>query len=726
MVKFWLKYQAYVHITHFDSFDIGFWCAMSSAKRPKTTRERYVEIASLGKASFITQSGMAKLIETLKSIGVPESSSRATQYRARKDICNTITPYGPLVRPVAVKLVGSDVPGSLGFQNPLAFLAYNCSQSVYYSSVVQDALALHPSTPETPWQIILYQDGVDPSDGLAKNHSRKSNVFYWSFAEFGMQALAHEEVWGTATIMRSTQCYTLEGALTQLTSRILEMFFDTPHDIMRTGVTVICCKDTPGDTAGSRATIFAFVGLILADAPAVKEITDWKGHSGHKCCILCKNATLAKVDNPMHLRSDYAVPITNPDFKCFELHTDESLTATVQRVHIHHQSWVDGKITKDTYEKFTQVLGFNWNPFNIVLNERFNIKLASTVMWDWGHCVVCDGIADAEMGSCMKSLQKSLSTYKELYEYASTFTFPKCQSMGVDRLLGESNSRNNLKKGVFSSSASEFLSLSPIFERYLKKVVSTRGVSMPQVSSMLAVLHVVVLLQAVKTLTVSSDALRIAIDTHLLLFLNAYTVEDVRPKHHYTLHLPEFLLRFGFLISTFTHERKHRLVKRYTRDRSNLKSWDLSAIEDITSHQLWELSRPVFRSGGMTRPSGLALTALRELFPTTPPSTFEVHTKIKCNGGSCSPGDVVAVAMDDGIHVGELIITVGFGDASLVSIVSLWESMGDMDEIGWKQHMVSESHVVKVSAESLDTVLLYNMSKERVSCLVYLPYELRG
>ena len=37
-----------------------------------------------------------------------------------------------------------------------------------------------------------------PSDGVSKNHSRKCCAFYWSFAEFGMHALGHEEeVWGT-------------------------------------------------------------------------------------------------------------------------------------------------------------------------------------------------------------------------------------------------------------------------------------------------------------------------------------------------------------------------------------------------------------------------------------------------------------------------------------------------------------------------------------------------
>ena len=199
------------------------------------------------------------------------------------------------------------------------------------------------------------------------------------------------------------------------------------------------------------------------------------------------------------------------------------------------------------------------------------------------------------------------------------------------------------------------------------------------------------------------------------------------PKHHYMLHLPEMLLRVGFLLSTFTHERKHKLVKLYTRDRDNLRSWDVGAIEDITAHQMWELGRSVFMSDHTSDPSPLALIQLRELFPTTPPNSFTTHTQVKCNGGSCSPGDVVAVFVDSShLQVGELLIVVGVGDGVIVAILSTWEAIGDIDDIGWRQYRTSERQLVKMPADSIDTVLLYSMSKDHATCMVYLPYELRG
>ena len=115
-------------------------------------------------------------------------------YRARKELCYTNTPYGPLIRQVTLNRIGKpDV--NVGFQNPMAFLHYQCENSDHFAAIMRDAIQVHPPTPSTPWSIILYQDGVDPGDGLAKNKSRHSVVFYWSFAEFGLDVLAHEEVW---------------------------------------------------------------------------------------------------------------------------------------------------------------------------------------------------------------------------------------------------------------------------------------------------------------------------------------------------------------------------------------------------------------------------------------------------------------------------------------------------------------------------------------------------
>ena len=42
-------------------------------------------------------------------------------------------------------------------------------------------------------------------------------------------------------------------------------------------------------------------------------------------------------------------------------------------------------------------------------------------------------------------------------------------------------------------------------------------------------------------------------------------------KHHQTLHVPHMVRRFGMLLGRFSMERKHRLIKRFIKDQTNMR-----------------------------------------------------------------------------------------------------------------------------------------------------------
>ena len=683
-------------------------------KRRKTIDERCHRLISLGKSSFVSKSGIEQLLSDVKKNDLPDAFSRRTQYRARKRVCQIQTPYG--------KLVESAEPADrIPFQNPLAFLYYHYHNSPHYAQIVNTALQHFPCTPAAPWRVIIYQDGVDPGDGLAVNHSRKSCVFYWSFVEFGMHALAHEEVWGTVCVVRTLDAKKLDGDIGQLFFKVLEQFFGSAHDIRISGVLL---------DEGIR--ILAGVGVLLADEPALKEMLSCKGHAGNKCCCLCLNASLHNAKGiPLHiLCPEVAVSIACTDWESFDKHTDETIRATVRRLNAHHTLFKAGAITKEAYELASGMLGWNWTPHNIILNEKFRLQVASIVMWDWAHTYVSDGLADTEFGQCMKQLQGTASNYVEAGGYISTFSFPKAHSSRCEQLFSADANRNNYKKGSFACTASEFLTLTPVLHRYFTRVVeprvqfsSTETDCMPFVKSMIAVLTVVMMLQSVKTGTITSDMLFVAIVAHLTLYHDAYGEDEMRPKHHYALHLPDMLYRFGFLLSTFTHERKHRVVKKYTRNRMNLKRWALGAIEDITCHQIWENKLPFFLSFSTSYPRKRMLPGLRELFPGVADKAFTLHNSIKCNGGQASGGDVVSCLVEGSIEIGELLMTVGM-ESELWSVFSLWEHSNIDADMTWRTYLVKDN-VVKVQTKHIDTVCTYRMSGDGKSCVVHLPYELR-
>jgi predicted outer membrane repeat protein len=247
---------------------------------------------------------------------------------------------------------------------------------------------------------------------------------------------------------------------------------------------------------------------------------------------------------------------------------------------------------------------------------------------------------------------------------------------------------------------------------------------------MLSVLDVIAILQSVKTGTIDPDDFEKAIVKHLQLYKSCYGAKAFRPKHHYALHLPHMLRRHGFLLMTFTHERKHRLVTRYTRDRRNLKNWDSGAIEEITCHQLWELSQPFFGVCNTAQARGNVLIPLMELFPGVDANDMFVLNNISGNGGAINAGDVVSCSIDGQAQLGELMVAVGVrgpaGAYESYCVVSLWQPHPESADVVWPKYAVSRDNVKVVPLQHMDTVFTYRISADRTSCVVYMPLEVRS
>ena len=184
-----------------------------------------------------------------------------------------------------------------------------------------------------------------------------------------------------------------------------------------------------------------------------------------------------------------------------------------------------------------------------------------------------------------------------------------------------------------------------------------------------------------KTCTVSAGSLAEAINTQLGFYKAAYGDAGIRPKHHQALHLGPMLARCPFMLSTFVNERRHRAVKKYTRDRRTLKSFDLGTIEEIACHQIWELGKPLFHSFSTSKPKGLMLDVLREVFPDyVGDAPIMLANHIKVNGGTANAGDVVSCMLSGEQAIGNLLLSavvVETGAERSYSIISMWQMAAD-------------------------------------------------
>lgn len=702
------------------SASICWLLAMSKKRKDRDP----LELTSLGRASYASKSAIASLLAHVSEHGIPETYDRTSQFRARKEVSReSRTEYGPLVVDLNVPLAkGGET--KLSFQNPLAFVCYHAKHSPHFTKILSDAVQRHPPSPTAPWRLIIYQDGIDPSDGLAKNHSRKSAVFYFAYVEYGMVALSHEQCWGTLVVARHSEHTKFAGGVQMLFQKCLELFHGDVHDIMRSGMSV----EFPN---ARRVTIFAKTKVILGDIPALKECLACKGHAGVVCCPLCVNAVQHNSQSiPFHVLVPGAVSIAETTFDAFIKHDNDSIRRAVQKIDGYYSDLKANRIKAAEFEERCIALGWNHSEANVILNPKFGLDVATSTMLDWAHIYVHDGLADTEFGQVMKIMHsnRAQTSFAEVGEYISNHVFPK-SAPGVKHLFSDAANTNNAKKGSFSCTGSEFITIAPVLHRYFDRVVRARGQLMPYVLSFLAVLEVVILLTAVRSGCVTADELTAAIIHHLELYVAAYGPDCTRPKHHYALHLGPLLRFFKFLLATFTHERKHRLIMRYGKDRKNLRSFEAGTIEEICCHQIFEMQQPFFLRCRVSEARGRILVPLQEMLPDI--AKFSILNCISCNGGSCSAGDVVTCHVDGQMHVGELLLSFGYELASgpvIESVIALWTPVNPA-QFGqsWCDFVVAGDRVVRVVTDmSIDTVLTYRMAADKSSCTVFLPPEIRS
>ena len=65
------------------------------------------------------------------------------------------------------------------------------------------------------------------------------------------------------------------------------------------------------------------------------------------------------------------------------------------------------------------------------------------------------------------------------------------------------------------------------------------------------------------------------------------------------MRLGEQLARYGMLLATFVHERKHRRIKKAAECRESKINMEVGMIEDLTVNQLHEMMRPFLKDIGL-------------------------------------------------------------------------------------------------------------------------------
>ena len=145
---------------------------------------------------------------------------------------------------------------------------------------------MFPSSPTSPWHVVIYFDAISPQNPLAKGKDkRKVQAVYWSFLQFGA-LLCEELLWFCCSSTRNAIVQDCEGGMSAHVRILLTtLFFGREFNSRRHGLTLDLSD------AGDRSelvTLWADHGATVADLVALEEVLLNKGHSGSKPCAVCR------------------------------------------------------------------------------------------------------------------------------------------------------------------------------------------------------------------------------------------------------------------------------------------------------------------------------------------------------------------------------------------------------------------------------------------------------
>ena len=493
-------------------------------------------------------------------------------------------------------------------------------------------------------------------------------MVYWSLKQHGVQALSIENNWFVLGVGRSELIRQLPGGMSEYTKHAIKLFYE-PIDF-RVGLQI---QMPPRDTL----LIFAEIQVLLADEAAIKEVCQHKGSAGTRLCPLCVNVIDHKSDILDHDASGKFVPSTNLDFSKVKYETDTSARTTLR--------WLQdnvNRVNKEVFTRMQQFSGYNLVPSGLFMDEDLQVPPVGIIMYDWMHTFVAAGLWQLEMGLLLDQLKTVGVKHSDLHVEVSRFIFPKAISSrsmtGKGMFEKKRNPGENLK-----CSASEALSMYSIVRFLLREKQRSGQLDLiqPAVQSYFSLARVLDLLQNIKKETTRASMLKDAILKHLYDFQKAYGLDHWIPKHHIATHLAGQFNRHQILCACFTHERKHKLVKRYSSQVTNTwHRWERSVVIDSLRNQLDSM-----RSGedklltvGLIDGSEPTRTSAALLRTAVNSIDAEVHVSLHAYyaiGAKCSSQDVVLLNIEGEQQIGTVRFFAQVGNDHYVCY-EMWHSCG--------------------------------------------------
>ena len=347
------------------------------------------------KLPHATASAFSEILAAVRDEGVPDVFSRKALREARNAEASLHTPIGPIYQ--TRKLIShSGATRDVYFAHPLALIWASVHECEPFALFLRKRLVECPATPENPWKLILYSDEVTPGNALKHENHRRFHATYFSFAEFGHNALSREDAWFCCSSMSSIAVKELSAGLSQLIGAVLKLCFDGGcFDLKDSGIYL--------PFVGGGVRLFAKLGIVIQDGGAHKSTWHGRGDAASKFCLLCRNLFTA--------RSRFVGSDGSGLLRCNVIHESDLVPASSAdlRNTARRLEAAAGTIPKQDFDDLQQAVGMTHHEHSMLLDRSLGrvLHVAEVYQHDWMHGLFIDGVFSIQLHLLLETFLKN-------------------------------------------------------------------------------------------------------------------------------------------------------------------------------------------------------------------------------------------------------------------------------------------------------------------------------
>ena len=589
---------------------------------------------------YVSASALSAVLNEVEH-DMPTLFSRKAMRESRDIQVNEITPYRKVMITLPVEL-NDGTTTDMNVVNAFAQLWVAAKRCNGFSIMLLERLNACPSTYDKPWRFILYSDEVVPGNQMSFHNFRKCWAVYWSFMEFGESTLSVEDAWFCMAAERSESVKAMGGGITQVFRELLRFLFAPGGHSLRTCGVLLEMHD------GTTIRIWAKLEMILQDGDAHKQVHMIKGDAGHKMCMECRN---------LYSRRSNIVNDEGEEIFTCSLHLmDEMDFATDADVHGTVHRLADVAANRPGELKLReQACGFNHHKFNMSLRPDLDgiWQPVKTMAHDWMHTFVVHGVWNTVMFLLLIALQASSNNVVPLlHSYIAAWILPLRLGTNLAKSLADVFNKSrwsaSSKAKYLKCTASDAISMYAIVACFVNAIFVRAGLCVNECRAYILLCDVLDMLMVMPRGHITYQHFHEATDKFLRACVDAGWADSMHPKFHWILLLVRELRKFGMLLTCWVHERKHRMVKRYTNNQRNTRTYERSVLAEITCQHMHCLSlESTFNSTvGLRDPISLC----------TPAITKSLQECLGAPGGECTTSKTARVSKFEVVRIADVVV----------------------------------------------------------------------